>query len=130
MPGEQKPENGFLEVAGVGGGIVLIRRDCVEKMIEAYPDLMDTRPPERQPARVQVEAANLDRVFCPFNEAKNKDGNGLSEDLSFCQRWRDIGGKVYANVSHPIGHIGPRESVGAYESFLSVQKTTTVSLAG
>jgi hypothetical protein len=32
----------------------------------------------------------------------------LSEDYAFCQRWRDIGGKVYLDVNIPMGHVGPK----------------------
>jgi hypothetical protein len=33
----------FMKVEGVGMGCTLIRRDVVAKMIEKYPDLIDTR---------------------------------------------------------------------------------------
>ena len=30
----------------------------------------------------------------------------LSEDWSFCQRWKAIGGKIYADTSIVLRHIG------------------------
>ena len=35
-----------------------------------------------------------------------KDTNYLSEDYSFCQRVYDIGGEVWINTSHNLGHVG------------------------
>ena len=33
----------------------------------------------------------------------------LSEDLSFCRRWRDCGGKIYCDSSLKLGHMGEKE---------------------
>ena len=33
-------------------------------------------------------------------------GRYLSEDYAFCRRWRDIGGKVYADLDSRLGHLG------------------------
>jgi hypothetical protein len=119
LPEEQKPVDGFMEMAGVGAGVLLIRRDCVETMIKEFPDLIDSSPPEAQQAREQVETLGLTRVFRAFDKMKNEFGNELSEDLAFCERWRSIGGQVWANVSHEIGHIGLAEFKGSYLNQLS-----------
>jgi hypothetical protein len=33
-------------------------------------------------------------------------GRYLSEDYAFCRRWRDIGGKVYADLDSQLLHVG------------------------
>ena len=30
----------------------------------------------------------------------------LSEDYAFCRRWRDMGGKVYADLLGKLDHLG------------------------
>jgi hypothetical protein len=88
------PETGLMEVMGLPGGFMKISRNCAEKMIEAYP---------RQTIRSVSEHTQFWPVFDPYEMA---DGNRLSEDFSFCQRWIDIGGKVWANLEFELGHIG------------------------
>jgi len=131
LPENPEPVDGFLEMAGVGGGLLLISRPCVEEMVRKFPELVDDRPPHRQPAKVQVETAKIDRVFRFFDPLQNEFGDELSEDLSFCERWRSIGGKVYANIQHPITHIGMADFGGSYQQHLASRATKpTVSLAG
>ena len=42
-------------------------------------------------------------------------GARLSEDYSFCHRWRQCGGEVWANISHPITHVGLHRYAGRYQ---------------
>jgi hypothetical protein len=36
-----------------------------------------------------------------------EDGTRLSEDYSFCERWRSLAGnEIWAAVDEPIGHVG------------------------
>lgn len=30
----------------------------------------------------------------------------LSEDYAFCRRWQQMGGKIYADVTAILGHVG------------------------
>ena len=36
----------------------------------------------------------------------DEESRYISEDYTFCQRWRDIGGKIQIDVSVPLNHIG------------------------
>jgi hypothetical protein len=45
--------------------------------------------------------------------------------MSFCHRWRQSGGEVWANVRHPVGHIGPHEWLIRYEDYLIEKKNGT-----
>jgi hypothetical protein len=35
-----------------------------------------------------------------------EDGHRLSEDYSFCKKWIDCGGEIWANVDEFVEHIG------------------------
>jgi hypothetical protein len=39
-------------------------------------------------------------------------GHYLSEDYTFCKRWRAIGGKVWLNTKSSLIHIGAHEFLG------------------
>jgi len=95
------PETGLLEVLGLPGGFLKISKNCAQKMIEAYP---------RQTLRSTSEHTQFWPLFDPY---EMPDGNRLSEDFSFCQRWIDIGGKVWANLEFELGHIGYKTYKGS-----------------
>ena len=95
------PKTGLMEVLGLPGGFMKISRNCAQKMIEAYP---------RQTLRSTSENSQFWPLFDPY---EMPDGNRLSEDFSFCQRWIDIGGKVWANLEFELGHIGYKTFKGS-----------------
>lgn len=91
----------FIEVSGLGAGVLLISRAAVAKMIEGCPDIVDTQRYKRYPF-----ADKLAGFIMPFNKIDLGDRE-LSEDLSFCHRWRKAcGGKIYGSTASPIKHVG------------------------
>jgi hypothetical protein len=104
LDGPQEVENGFMKVEGVGFGVTLIRRDCVEAMIagghtevdEYLDDCVAGRELKRQGFKRMIRA--FEKVRLP--------GRRLSEDFSFCHRHRQAGGDVWAAIHHKVTHIG------------------------
>ena len=83
--------DGLLEVEAVPTGFLRLSRICVEKMHEAYGNAM-------------------------FDNIRH-DAGRYSEDISFCMRWRDLGGKVWISPEMQMGHVGPKlfsGSIGAW----------------
>jgi len=104
------PNTGLMEVIGLPGGFMKITRNCAEKMIEAYP---------RQTLRSVSENTQFWPLFDPY---QTPDGNRLSEDFSFCQRWIDIGGQIWADFEIEMGHIGYKSFVGTVGKHLREQE--------
>ena len=98
LPLVTDPDKAIAEVTSVGAAFTLIRRDCVEKMIAAYPEL----------EYVGGDGKIGYGLFLPAIENRR----WLPEDFAFCQRWRKIGGKVYICPDVPLGHIGAHEFKG------------------
>lgn len=113
-------ERGFLNVEGVGGGVLLIKRSVIDKMIQKFPDLIDKAT--MSPVAGMVKQFALPHLLRFFKKQEFPDGGRLSEDLSFCWRWRQCGGDVWANVHHPVGHVGPYEWTICYEEYLIKKK--------
>lgn len=111
--GDVRLINGHMEVAGVGGAIMLIRRDVVEKMLERFPEISDTITVKNHAARDILESQGVKRMIRAFDPVVI-DGEKFSEDLSFCHRWTMCGGEVWANIMHPVTHIGLYEFTGCY----------------
>jgi glycosyltransferase involved in cell wall biosynthesis len=99
---------GLYEIAGLPGGFMKITRACIEKMIEAYPK------------KTHRSNNNESTEFWPlFDPYELSNGNRLSEDFAFCQRWRDIGGTVWADFSFKMGHIGYKSFEGCLQDYLN-----------
>jgi len=103
----------FMLVEGVGFGCTLIRRDCIEKMVAKFPDLIDTRL-QLHPAGETLRQTGTNRLLRFFEKMDFPDRGVISEDLSFCLRWKECGGQVWAAIGHRISHVGPYDYAGRY----------------
>lgn len=77
--------NGMCQVEGLGMGLCLIDRKVFEKLAP----------------KVRRNGA----VYGFFDQISQGDLL-KSEDLSFCARWKTVGGEVWALVDQDIGHVG------------------------
>jgi hypothetical protein len=97
----------------VGGGFQLIRRLALERMIAAYPETHFNSVhalPMSGSRRDAVPSANLFALFDCIIDPET--GVYLSEDYSFCLRWRKIGGEIWIDAASKLTHAGPYEFVG------------------
>lgn len=112
-PGDAKVVNGFMEVNGIGGAIMLIKREVVTAMLQKWPELSDEVTIKNHAAKSILDGHNITRLIKAFNKL-SINGEEFSEDLSFCHRWNMCGGDIWANITYPISHIGLYEYQGAY----------------
>ena len=94
--GEQQGD--LIEVGTLGTGFMLIKRRVFEKMIEEgatpYVDAIGLSPEEN--------ANQYDFFQCTIDSK----GRYLTEDWSFCRRWRQLGGKIWADKTIGLTHVG------------------------
>jgi len=104
---EVERRDGFVTGRQAGTGFMLIRRETVLRMINAYPELrysgMLVYPPQRDN---RSHYALFDCMIDPDT------GTYLSEDYAFCWRWRRIGGKVWLDTSSRLTHTGAHDFHG------------------
>ncbi|VFU07712.1 hypothetical protein [Methylocella tundrae] len=83
-----------------GGGFMLLKRHVIERMIEAYP--------ETRYASVHAYSnAGKGASYALFDCMIDRETNAyVSEDFGFCQRWRDIGGKIWLDTEGKLTHVG------------------------
>lgn len=96
----------FASIDGVGMGFAMISRECFDIMhksgsIRQYFNRLVGKP-----------------VTAYFEEIESDDGK-LSEDFSFCKRWRDTGGEIFADVSSRVGHVGSFIYTGSFQEYLN-----------
>lgn len=111
--GDVKINNGFMEVNGIGGAIMLIKREVVTAMLQKWPDLSDEVTIKNHAAKSILDTHGITRLIKAFNKL-SIDGEEFSEDLSFCHRWNMCGGEIWANITHEVSHLGLYEYRGAY----------------
>jgi len=114
---ERKQEGDFVTGIYAGGGFQLIRRSALEQMIAAYPETHFSRVhslPISGARREAVQSANLFALFDCIIDPET--GAYLSEDYSFCLRWRRIGGEIWIDAASKLTHSGPYEFVGDHAS--------------
>lgn len=92
----EEPVEGLLEVEGLPTGFMKIKRRVFEEMASICPSYGDTT--------LYFERALI-------------EGTRWGGDLNFCNRWRSLGGKVYADFELVLGHTGKvtfEDSLGAF----------------
>jgi hypothetical protein len=105
--GERRSECGFVTGDYAGTGFMLIRRATIARMMAAYPELKyaaahDQARPNASPY--------LYALFDCMIEPETR--HYLSEDYTFCRRWRDIGGEIWLDTQGPLIHTGAQDFVG------------------
>ena len=105
--GVRQQRNGFVTAEFAGTGFMLIRREAIERMVQAYPET-------RYTAAHNFTNAPKNMNYYALFECMIEPGTGhyLSEDYAFCRRWRAIGGKVWLNTCSTLIHIGAHEFLG------------------
>lgn len=116
IKGEQPDKDGAVKVHESGTGCMLVHRSVFEEMRDKLPDIaytVDSNHPN---------GGKTEWNF--FGVGTYKYPNGLvrylSEDWWFCQKWRDLGGDVWADTKIQIKHMGvmifPPESKELHEA--------------
>jgi hypothetical protein len=92
--------DGMCRVNRISLGCSVIQRKALEALIAAG---MARLLPDASSERMGLKGPFYDF----FSEMNLEDGTRLSEDYSFCKRWRSLAGnEIWAAVDEPIGHVG------------------------
>jgi hypothetical protein len=104
--------NGFARAEHVGTGVLLVQRRAFQQLMTHFPELeglgfgKDLYP-------------HLKHNWGFFNSVFRDDGLPLSEDISFCRRWHQSGGEIWADVTSDVDHVGRHTFRGNYLDFLN-----------
>lgn len=89
------------EAFEIGTGIMLIKRSVLLKMIESDPNdyiLLDNPEDVGKPIN--------ERKYYRFFDTQINNNRYLSEDYMFCQKWRNLDGKIYLLKNTTTIHHG------------------------
>jgi hypothetical protein len=93
-------ENGAVEVLDASTGFFLIKRETIEKMIKAHPELHYRNDSNIDPRLNKYCYALFDTILDP------DDNRYLSEDYTFCRRWQKLGGEIWLDPNTKLNHVG------------------------
>jgi len=110
-------ENNCCVVEHVATGFMLIKREVLEKMIVAHPELKFADD-------MGILSPEEDKYAYTLFDCAIVNTHYYSEDWLFCHRWKLLGGNVYANVLISLTHIGTHMFEGRLLSSLNIQAAT------
>ena len=93
-------QNGLIKLKDAATGFMLIKREVIMKMIDAYPDLYFNNDLNLDP-----EFAKWTYLFFDCMHEKETK-RYLSEDYAFCSRWQALGGEVWLDPLIKLDHVG------------------------
>ena len=96
--GAEEGPDGFQEVSKAGTGFLLMKRHVFEKLnshpaVKPYKNDIGLDP-------------KYDKHLKTYFDTAVRQGRYYSEDWTFCENWRDIGGKVYVDKRVLLRHSG------------------------
>lgn len=118
----------YMKVEGVGMGCTLIRRDVVTRMIETFPELIDTRL-KLHPAGETIRAQGANRLLRFWEKLDIPDRGVVSEDLSFCIRAKQCGIDCWAAIGYRMNHVGQFDFSGRYLDVIEGMQAQAVQQA-
>jgi len=107
----------FHELERAGTGFMMIKRETLLKMMDAYPDLKYDAEPEIMNAHGifseedrtlfnKYTYALMDEDIRMINRSDGYKKSYLSEDYAFSMRWLDLDGKLLLDPNIKLNHIG------------------------
>jgi hypothetical protein len=88
-------------------GFMLIKRNVIERLVEAHPECPYTSDHVYTPTQSE---RTFYALFECMIDPETKEY--LSEDFGFCRMWRALGGKIWLDVEGGLVHTGPHDFVG------------------
>jgi hypothetical protein len=98
IPGQENTEGNLIEVSKTGTGFMLIKREVFEK-INGHPA---TKPFAND---IGLDAS-LNQYMKTYFDTAVREGRYYSEDWTFCENWRDLGGQVWVDKRVLLRHTG------------------------
>jgi len=97
--------SGLKNMLWMSTGCWCLKREAITKMIEAYPDL--TYDGDDNASGKKIYGLYIP-MFKEFMVNGREVKKFLSEDWSFCERWRALGGQIFADTSIVLKHYGTK----------------------
>ncbi|WP_448187673.1 hypothetical protein [Azospirillum sp. sgz301742] len=102
----EEDAQGFLKVEYVGTGFLLIARDVIERLCEAFPETRYYTDDSADKDFFQRGGTPSPRYALFETKIDTATGRYLSEDYAFCDLCHEIGEPIWADLQSRLEHIG------------------------
>lgn len=102
-----KIDKNLAKVKHIATGFMLIKRETIDTMINAFPQTKYTDD-------VGFLTGDENKYAYALFDCGVEEGHYFSEDWLFCHRWTKMGGNVYLDVSINLTHSGPEDFKGSF----------------
>lgn len=102
-------KNNTLKVKHIATGFMLIKRHVIESMIKAFPSTKYTDD-------VNFLTPDENKYAYALFDCSVENGTYCSEDWVFCNRWKNMGGNIYVDITISLTHTGIEDYKGLYMS--------------
>jgi len=106
---ERETRGDFVTGKYAGTGFMMIKRCAIERLIAAHPETRYTGM-QTFPAPSPGGAPYHNLFDCMIDP---ETGTYLSEDFTFCHRFRQLGGKVWLDTESQLRHVGSMDFQGS-----------------
>jgi hypothetical protein len=100
---EYEPTGNLLDVRAIGTGFLRFSRNAIEKLWEISDKYV-------------ADGIENRNVF----EIGVRNGNYTGEDVFACDKWRDLGNKVYVHPEISVSHIGKKKWDGNFKEYVRI----------
>lgn len=98
VEGGESTADGMLEVSKTGTGFLLMKRHVFDK-VNSHPAV--------KPYKNDIGLdPKYDKHLKTFFDTAVRQGRYYSEDWTFCENWRDLGGKIFVDTRVLLRHTG------------------------
>lgn len=125
LPGPLAIENGWLKVAEIGTGFMMIKRKVIDDLVQKHPEMKYHNDLPTYNLYHPDMKDNFYLFFdcrvgqCMIDNVKSQ--RYLSEDYAFCQLCRSIGYDIWLDITQTVAHTGNYIFVGNLLSTLSLR---------
>jgi hypothetical protein len=112
-----------LELNRIGTGLMLIRRDVIETLVERHPELRYTADALDRESGLAGE--HITALFMPLIDPAT--GHLLSDDYAFCHRVRAAGFRIFAAPWMRTTHTGPARFAGTLSDLAALSAAPAAS---
>ena len=102
-------KDNILKVKHIATGFMMIKRHVIESMIKAFPSTKYTDD-------VNFLTTDENKYAYALFDCSVENGTYCSEDWVFCNRWRNMGGNIFVDVTITLTHTGIEDYKGLYMS--------------
>jgi hypothetical protein len=111
LPEGLQINNNIGRVRHIATGFMLIQRNTLEKMFQAFPSTKYTDD-------ISFLKSDENKFAYALFDCGVEDDHYYSEDWMFCSRWTKMGGEIWVDISINLTHIGIERYSGSYLSQL------------